>query len=57
MPLKPGSSNKTIRQNMKTEIAAGKPEDQAWAIAYGHAGKSNKNSHKPNPYFGGKEKK
>jgi len=41
MPLKSGSSNKVIRQNMMTEQAAGKPAEQAWAIAYQHAGKSN----------------
>lgn len=33
MPLKQGSSNKAISQNIKTEMAAGKPQKQAIAIA------------------------
>lgn len=40
MPLKKGSSKKTIEKNVKTEIAAGKPPKQAVAIAYSKAGKS-----------------
>lgn len=33
MPLKQGSSRKVIIQNIKTEVARGKPQKQAVAIA------------------------
>jgi|TARA_R110000824_G_scaffold181605_2_gene362491 hypothetical protein len=33
MPLKKGSSKKTISSNVKTEMKAGKPRRQAIAIA------------------------
>ena len=42
MPLEPGKSQKVISSNIKTEIAAGKPKNQAIAIALSKAGKSKK---------------
>lgn len=40
MPLEQGSSNKTIGRNIKTEMAAGRPQKQAIAIAESVARKS-----------------
>ena len=37
MPLKPGSSRQVISSNIKTEIAAGRPQKQAVAIAMSKA--------------------
>jgi hypothetical protein len=39
-PLKKGKSKKVISENIKTEIEAGKPPDQAAAIAYRKVGKA-----------------
>jgi hypothetical protein len=51
MPLKGGSSKKTIRENIRTEVNAGKPQDQAAAIAYNKARQDfkKKNPGKPLP--------
>jgi hypothetical protein len=40
MPLNKGKSKKAISQNIKTEMAAGKPQKQAVAIALNTARKS-----------------
>lgn len=42
MPLKKGKFKNIIADNIKTEINTGKPRNQAVAIAYSMAGKSNK---------------
>lgn len=41
MPLKKGSSRAAVSANVRAEMAAGKPQKQAVAIALRKAGKSN----------------
>lgn len=40
MPLEKGKSSKIVARNIKTEIAAGRPQKQAVAIAMREAGKA-----------------
>ena len=46
MPLKKGSSKKTISSNIAAEIRSGRKPSQAAAIAYSVAGKSKKSKKK-----------
>ncbi len=48
MPLLPGKSKKVVSQNIETEVAAGKPQNQAVAIALQKAfGKRKTKKQKP----------
>lgn len=46
MPLKKGSSKKTISKNIATEVDAGRPTKQAIAIAFSEARRSRKGKRK-----------
>lgn len=45
MPLQKGKSRKVISNNIKTEMAAGKPQKEAIAIAMSEAGMSHQHHH------------
>jgi hypothetical protein len=47
MPLESGSSQEVISRNIKREVEAGKPQEQAVAIAMNNAGKSKSDSRFP----------
>lgn len=46
MPLKKSKSKKVVSSNIKKELSAGKPRNQAIAIAMSKAGKTKKKKRK-----------
>jgi hypothetical protein len=50
MPIKKGYSKKTVAQNIKTEMKAGKPQKQAVAIALDTAKKAKASKSKATYY-------
>jgi hypothetical protein len=51
MPLEKGRSRETVSRNIRTEIAAGKPQRQAVAIALHTAGVPRKDDHGRPGYY------
>lgn len=49
MPLKPGSSHHVIGENIRKEVAAGRPRGQAIAIALSNARRTRKGGAAPPP--------
>lgn len=50
MPLQPGKSRAAFGQNVKTEMAAGRPQKQAVAIAFSEAGERKKRKAKTDAF-------
>jgi len=51
VPLKQGSSKQAVSQNIRTEVAAGKPQRQAVAIAMAMARRTKKPKAKSRPAY------